>query len=73
MSDTVTADVQPTPAERSLGSEFVRTSAISAAANAAGIVGVLGALVLVNRLTGRKTKHDDIDTDTTLESESTES
>jgi hypothetical protein len=69
MSDTT---AQPTQQERSLGAEIVRTSAISAAANAAGIAGVLGGLVIVSKLSRRFSKSD-VDTTTTMESEPTES
>jgi hypothetical protein len=52
--------------ERSLGAEVARTATISAAANAAGIMGVLGGLVLVSKLSARmerKAQNDEITTE----------
>lgn len=70
MSDTSAAPQHKQ--ERSLGAEIVRTSAISAAANAAGIAGVLGGLVLVSKLSSRWSSKSD-DTVNLTESEPTES
>lgn len=70
MSETT---AQPThKQERSLGAEIARTSAISAAANAAGIAGVVGGLVLVSKLSRRFGEKPN-DTTVTMDAEPTES
>ena len=53
MSNDATA--QPKP-ERSLGAEVARTATISAAANAAGIMGVLGGLVVKHDVFSAETR-----------------
>lgn len=69
MSNDATA-TQPKP-ERSLGAEVARTATISAAANAAGIMGVLGGLVLVSKLSKRMERNaDSIETTTEPETAS---
>lgn len=70
MSDATTAPQHKQ--ERSLGAEIARTSAISAASNAAGIAGVVGGLVLFSKLHDRY-KAKSSDSTVTTESVTTES
>lgn len=73
MSDQPVSEPTVESNERSLGQEIVRESTIAFAASAAGVVGLLGGLVVFSKLADRKAKKPAGEHIATPESEPTES